>query len=155
MNDTYWLVSTVRGRTNRTARALAPTRQKFKQFVLDGKVRLVRGRPVQVTNQVLNQHKAELKSLVDQHVLEIHLGTPDGPLHTFGAAAPEVKKVEPEKPHAHETIAEKLEDAKVSDEILIESGDYPEVVVEKSADEVKPEPEKPSVKKSTSKKGKR
>lgn len=65
--------SVVRSRHNRTRRAsvAANNRHRFKQFVLPQQARLVRGRPVIITEQQLMEHVDELYTKEKAGILEV------------------------------------------------------------------------------------
>lgn len=67
----YAIHSMVRSRTNRTARAQAPTHARFKQHVLTGQHRLIRGRPLVITEKTLLDHLGELREKQALNLLEV------------------------------------------------------------------------------------
>lgn len=72
----YKVHSQVRGRTNRTVRAKGPSRHRFKQHILGGSRRLLRNRPVMITEALLVEFYEELKIKDMQGILSVH--TMDG-----------------------------------------------------------------------------
>jgi len=80
----YWLVSTVRRVETRLQRAQSPERHRFKQDLCNGQIRLVRGPAgVELRPDLLEQFKEELKSYHDRGILNVHVGSPEGPLYDF------------------------------------------------------------------------
>ena len=63
-----------RSRTNRALRALQPVHGGLKQFICDGSRRLVRGRPVQLTEDEIHRHLAELQSLEAKGLIHVTVG---------------------------------------------------------------------------------
>lgn len=76
MATTYAIHSTVRGRHNRTQRAMAPAHFRLQQRVGADQARLVRGRPLIITEDKLLRDLEELKRKQKQGILEIR--TADG-----------------------------------------------------------------------------
>lgn len=98
MSQTYYVVSTVRSVHTRLTRFQSPVRGRFKQYILDGSVRLVRGRPQPITDQQLLAFEDELREKVENGFIQIHRDTPDGPLYVFGEKAEKPTKKEKKAP---------------------------------------------------------
>lgn len=105
MSQIYYAVNTVRSIHTRLIRAKAPTRHRFKQYILGGSTRLVRARPVPITDQQLLAFEDELRAKVESGAIQIHRDTPDGPLYVFGEKVEQEAKEEP-KEVAPEPVAE-------------------------------------------------
>lgn len=141
MSKIYYVVNAVRSVHTRLARAQAPERHRFKQFILGGSVRLLRNRPVSITEEQFIEFKDELKAKVDNGAILVREGSPYGPLANM-----DVKEVE--------APVEKEE--KILEEELEEVDEKPEPKEDKekpSLDDFVPPPP-PSTKKKKKKKGK-
>lgn len=93
MSKTYYVVSAVRSVHTRLARAQAPERHRFKQFILGGTVRLVRNRPVPITEEMLEKHSEELRQKNVSGALIVRVGSPDGPLYEWPTKGHSVREV--------------------------------------------------------------
>ncbi len=67
----YLVLSTVRGRNNRTQRTKAPGRQRFKQHVLREQLRLIRNRAITISEVQLLDNLDELLEKSRQGILEV------------------------------------------------------------------------------------
>lgn len=76
MPTMYTIHSTVRGRHNRTQRAMSPTHLRFQQRIGAEQSRLLRGRPLHITEDKLLRDLEELKTKQRQGILEVR--TADG-----------------------------------------------------------------------------
>jgi hypothetical protein len=92
----YAIHSTVRGRHNRMERAQAPIHARFKQHVLPDQRRLIRNRPVLISEAELKQHLGELLEQFKLNILEVR--TEDGRLVDLEAMARATEKVEDKRP---------------------------------------------------------
>jgi len=71
-------------------------RHRFKQIICNGKLRLVRNRPVPLSEELLEKHYEELRGLQEAGVLEIRVDGHNGPVYDFGSPPPkETKDDEP------------------------------------------------------------
>lgn len=93
----YYVHSVVRGRQNRAGRAQLGQRPRLKQFVGHEQVRLVRGRPVVLTETQVRQNLEELRAKVAGHVLEVR--TPDGRPVDLDTLTPAPRLPSPPLPH--------------------------------------------------------
>lgn len=94
----YHVHSLVRDVSTRTARAAAPQRPRFKQYLGGGMLRLVRKRPTVVTEDLLKKLLNELREKEAQGILKVT--TPDGVLIDLSTLKPaEEPAAEPPKPH--------------------------------------------------------
>lgn len=73
---TYAIHSTVRSRHNRTQRAGQPVHHRFKQHIGSGQRRLIRGRPLHLTEEEFTKHLDEIKAKAAAGILEVR--TMDG-----------------------------------------------------------------------------
>lgn len=83
----YAVHSVARSRYNRTERAQRATRARFKQYIGDQQMRLVRNRPVIITEEVLLANLEELRAKTAEHLIKVT--TVDGrdvDLETFAVA---------------------------------------------------------------------
>lgn len=135
MNKVYFVESAVRSVHTRTVRAQNPERHRFKQFILGGTLRLVRNRPVQVTEDQFVKFYDELKGKVSSGAIVVREGSADGPFVDFSKSL--VKKV----------IEKQNEAKKLMEEIPVKDEDKKE---EKKEEKDKSDP--PSKKKKQSKK---
>lgn len=119
MSQTFYVVNTVRSIHTRLARSQSPTRHRFKQYILGGSTRLVRARPVPITDKQLFKFEDELRGKVESGAIQIHRDTPDGPLYVFGEKVEtkeepkeEPKNVAPEPKQEPEVVkvAERVEE---------------------------------------------
>jgi len=97
MSKTFYVVNTVRSVHTRLARFQSPERHRFKQFILGGTTRLVRARPVPITEEQLEEHFEELKAKQKSGAVQVRHDTSDGPLFDF---TKKVKKEKAPKPKA-------------------------------------------------------
>ena len=74
----FHLHNTTRGRGNRTLRAQAPAHLRFKQYVTNTQLRLIRGRPLLVSEDTVRANLDELRQKSQQGILELR--TVDGRL---------------------------------------------------------------------------
>lgn len=74
--EVFHIHSTVRDVSNRTQRAAAPGRMRFKNYLGGGMLRLIRKRPTIVTKDVVVKLRAELIEKEKQGILKVAL--PDG-----------------------------------------------------------------------------
>lgn len=121
MSQIYYVVNTVRSVHTRLARSKAPTRHRFKQYILGGSTRLVRARPVPISDKQLLAFEDELKSKVDSGAIQIRRDTPDGPLYVFGEKV-EAKK---EEPKVEEKVAEPKQEPEVEKIVAEEDEEIP------------------------------
>jgi hypothetical protein len=94
--NTYLIHSAVRGRANRTLRQAAPQHARLVQYIGPRQLRLVRGRPLTLTEEELLGCLTELQSKVTQGLIEVT--TADRRpfnLQTLTAAAPSVAPPKP------------------------------------------------------------
>ena len=100
MSKTFYVVNTVRSVHTRLARFQSPERHRFKQFILGGTVRLVRARPVPITEEMLLEHFKELSHKQTHGAIQVHHDTVDGPLYDFSVepVVEEITKVEVKVP---------------------------------------------------------
>ena len=73
---TFMLHSTTRGPANRTARAALPGRLRKKNFIGTDQLRLIHGKPVMITKEVLIRNFEEIKAKAAGQILEVR--TMDG-----------------------------------------------------------------------------
>ena len=83
MSKVFWVSSTVRSVQTRLTRALAPERARFKQYILGGSLRLVRNRPLVISELQLKHFKPELEAKWKAGLIEVREGAPDGPVYLF------------------------------------------------------------------------
>ena len=74
----FHLHNTTRGRGNRTLRAQAPAHLRFKQYVTGTQLRLIRGRPLLISAELVRANLPELQQKNKQGILELR--TMDGRL---------------------------------------------------------------------------
>jgi hypothetical protein len=89
MATTFLIHSTVRGRHNRTQRAAQPAHHRFKQYIGDQQLRLIRGRPLALTEEAFQKALPEIKAKAALGILEVR--TPGGEridLETLQPVAP-------------------------------------------------------------------
>lgn len=72
----YAVHNTARGRHNRHHRAAAATHRGMKQHIGDGQHRLIRGRPVFLTEEMFQKYLPDLQARAAAHLLEVR--TMDG-----------------------------------------------------------------------------
>lgn len=149
MEQTYFVSSLVRSVETRLARFQAPTRNRFKQYILGGTVRLVRKRPIAISHKQLLCYHDELQRQQDvEKVLRVHVGSVEGPVFVFGQkevkAAPKAKPAPKAEP-APEPVAEPTPEPEPETEPEVE----PEL--EKMLEELPPPPPPPTQKRSKKK----
>lgn len=86
----YQVLNTCRGRHNRTARAMLPTHRGMKLHLNGGEHRIVRARPLILTENQFQKHLIELKAKASAQLIEVR--TMDGrkvDLDTLEASAPQ------------------------------------------------------------------
>lgn len=76
MSAFYQIRSDVRRVQTRVKRASSPTRHKFTQNLMGGRVRLVRNRSINVSRELVMEHLDELREKADAGILSVCL--PDG-----------------------------------------------------------------------------
>lgn len=81
VESTYLLCNTTRGRMNRTLRAQQPVHHRLKQYVAGGKYRVIRGRPIVLTEREITRHAEEIGAKIASGVFELR--TRDGRLVDF------------------------------------------------------------------------
>ena len=101
---TYAIHSTSRAVTSRTTRAAQPSHKGLKQYVLPAQHRLIRGRPIGLSEEVLLANLAELRAKSDAGVIEVR--TSSGLLVNLAtlAVAPAVQEA-PKRPPVLDTAA--------------------------------------------------
>lgn len=132
MSKVFWVSSTVRSVHTRLTRALAPERARFKQYILGGSLRLVRNRPLVISEEQLKHFNKELEAKYKAGLIVVREDSPDGPIHQFEKKKrrkstppppppqpttpvvetkpePEPEKLE-EPPTVKETVSGKMED---------------------------------------------
>lgn len=111
MSAIYYVVNSSRSVHTRAARAQSPERARFQQFILGGAIRLVRGRPVSITEDVLISSFEELKAKAKQGHLMVRVGSPDGPIYDFSSnGLKKTKKVEEKREEKEEATEQKVAD---------------------------------------------
>lgn len=107
----FWVISVVRGVQTRTKRASAPVRHRFKQDLLDGRIRLIRKRPQPLQEKFLQDYYDDLFDLQEQGILEVREVTVDGRVHSFIPEAVAWKRAckEARKEHARKQAAMRRE----------------------------------------------
>ena len=96
---TYAIHSTVRSRHNRTQRAGQPAPHRFKQHIGPGQRRLIRGRPLLLTEEDFKKYLDEIKAKAAVGILEVR--TPGGQkidLETLEPVAPPPATLLPNPP---------------------------------------------------------
>lgn len=88
--------STVRARSTRIVRAQSPTHKGLIQFLGGGVLRLVRGRPLLVTETLLRDHFDEIRAKAAQGLIEVR--TPDGRCVDVVTLQPKTASVVPPQP---------------------------------------------------------
>lgn len=94
---TYAVISTVRGRANRTQRAGAPAHHRLKQHVGASQARLVRGRPLIISEEIFQRDLEDLRHKNAQGILEVR--TMDGRLFDLSTLQAAVLVPQPPLPH--------------------------------------------------------
>lgn len=92
--------NTVRRQHTRGLRQTSATRHRFKQILCNGTIRLVRNRPVPISEEKVKEHWDELSSLSKAGVVEIREGGANGLLFKFekeSAAQAPIPAPEPPK----------------------------------------------------------
>jgi len=146
MSKTYYVINAVRSVHTRLARAQAPERHRFKQFILGGSVRLIRNRPVAINEEQFIAFKDELKAKVDSGAILVREGSPEGPIVNMGAKEKPIEE-------AKAPIEEKAEVLEEDSEDEFEEIESEDEVVRTSLDDFVP-PLPPTTKKKKKKKGK-
>jgi len=96
MEEFYKIHNTVRATRTRSVRQAAPQHARLKQFV-GGELRVMRGRPITVTQATLEAHLAELKEKAGQGLLEVQ--TMDGRLVDLTDMSTTTPSAAPPAPH--------------------------------------------------------
>lgn len=129
-----WIVSTVGKPATRAAWQGAAARHRVNSHIFNGTVRLTR-RPIPASEEKVAEFENELRPLVEQGVVQIHKGSPDGPLFAFGEV---VKKDDAPK------VPATVEDDQAKDEVQEpEPVEAVEDEPEEEEEAVMPEPPKP------------
>ena len=158
----------VRDVRTRTLRATSPTRHRLKQYICDGRIRLVRKRPQLLRPDFFEEHRDELWKLQEEGILEVRVGSQEGPAFNFGEKA-EPKEESGEQVSEEEPAADdggegeaSLEGSEPSEPDPSEAAVTPEPDIVPIPEEVEPEskeepeaPPKRSRPKRGGKKGKR
>lgn len=118
----------------RAIRASNAIRNKRKQMILGGTTRLIRKKPVVITEEQLNRHYEELKASFKAGMLRVRVGSPEGPHVLFKETSND------EKPKEIIKASDKEEPA-TEEEPAAESAS------EETSDEEEPSEEKPKKKK--------
>lgn len=140
METVYVVKNTTRSRLNRTQRRKSPGATRFKQYLFNGSVRLVRNQSTRVTESLVLQH---LEELIDKSAKGyIQVCTPDGSpvdLKHLGLKALHGKLGDEIRVEEDEKITEKLEELQneSSQEEPVDEGqsEEPESVDEAKAEE--------------------
>lgn len=93
----YLIHSVARGRGNRTARAGLPQNPRMKQYIGASQSRLVRARPLVVSEKMVMDNITELRTKAAAHVLELR--TRDGRLVDLETLTPGRAPPSPPLPH--------------------------------------------------------
>ncbi len=97
MATTYAIHNTARARHTRGVRSTNATHRGMKQYVTTGQHRLIRGRPVIVTEEVLLTNLEELRKKNKAGILEVR--TLDGRILNLDTLVPPVATFPPPLPH--------------------------------------------------------
>lgn len=98
MSKVFWVSSTVRSINTRLTRSLAPERARFKQFILGGSTRLVRNRPLMISDTQLKHYHEELEAKWQNGLIEVREGSPDGQVYKFEKKQRRKKSTPPPPP---------------------------------------------------------
>lgn len=98
MSKTFWVKSTVRSVHTRLIRAQAPERARFKQYILGGSLRLIRNRPISISADLLKAHSKELEQKWKSGLLEVRVGSVEGPVYDFQKKPAPPPPPQPEEP---------------------------------------------------------
>jgi hypothetical protein len=136
----YQLFNTAHARHNRTARAALPKNPRMKQYVGDKQHRLIAGRPVIVSEEMVKRNIEELKAKAAAHMIEVR--TRDGRLV-------DLNTMEPAPPAPATVFPHPLMDSVANDKTFVYPPGWKFVPPNASADGVMPqvlkEGEKPSL----------
>lgn len=116
MGKIYYVVNAVRSVHTRLARAQAPERHRFKQFILGGSVRLLRNRPVSISEEQLIAFKDELKAKVDSGAILIREGSPQGPIVNMDVKEEPIKEEAPKEEKPEEKKEEPAKEEEKSED---------------------------------------
>lgn len=103
-----FICNTVRRQHTRRKRMATGFRHRFKQIICNGKIRLVRNRPVPLSEELLEKHLEELRGLQEAGVIEIRIDGHNGPVYDFGSPPP--KEVKDDEPKDEEEAADAPEE---------------------------------------------
>jgi hypothetical protein len=140
----YFVHNAARSRHNRSLRAAGATHQGLKQYIGGGQHRLIRGRPVALTEEKFQEYLPELKEKlaaglihvktadghhIDLETLEVAKGIPSAPLPKFP-----LDSAANDKPWG-EKIPPYVGDDQNSLPAVLPEGKLPEVLEKKAAEE--------------------
>lgn len=142
---TYWVINLARDLKGRTRRWNIPGPARRVLLLCDGAVRVVRGRPVEISEATLQKYASQLKAYQDNGSIEIRCTNTLGPVYDFGSrievpftkmSTEKFEKAEEEKPKSQEPAPEPpaQEAAPASSEVESSAA---EVVEEKEDDQPK------------------
>lgn len=126
---TYYITSMVRRVETRMARAAAPERHRFSQYVCGGQ-RLIRNRPLPISEETFSKFKDELTEQHNAGILDVKVGSPEGKSVFAGDVSVPAPKPVPAPAPVEEPVEE---EAQEPEDEAVDDGEPPDMSWTKAA----------------------